>query len=87
MRVISVSAFRAGESAALGHVEILEPAGADQHPRFQRADGAVVALTAVVIDRPSFVEVSADPADPLVELAAELVDLAGVGGERLWVQA
>ena len=60
-----------------------EPARGDQHPRLQGADGLVVVAHGSVERPADLVEVAVERAEPVVEVAAEPVDLAGLVGQRL----
>ena len=67
----------------VGDPQLAQLARADQHPALQRADRLVVAVDRRVQRRTDRVHVTAHRGQPGVELAGQLLDLAGVAGQRL----
>ena len=67
----------------VGHAEVAEPPRGHQHPRLQRADRGVVVADRRVERPPDGVDVRDQRGQPLVQLAAQTVDLLRLVGQPL----
>ena len=75
--------LRRGRQLVAGDAQLGQLAGADQHPRLQRADRRLYAVTAPPSALPSLADVVAQRGQPAVELAGQRVHRHRVAGQRL----